>query len=102
MAISDSNSASVSSDAKSQWVALRAGKNLIGVTSDTWGGSTTATLEFSSEDSDDKSGVLQDAGVDVVFDQNRYREVHGPGYARIDVASYAGSTEITIQRLHPN
>lgn len=94
MAISSSDKVTVSANSTSDWVALSVGSNLISVTSPTWGGSTQAALQMSYDAQDATAAAVDMDGSNVVFTQNRYRTIDGPGYVRIVVTDISGPVEL--------
>lgn len=98
MAIATSNSATVSGNVSSDWVRLREGENSVSITSDTWGGSTTAALEKSDDGTEDTMSPCKIGTEAISLTGNDRFIVDGPGYVRITVANYSGSDPITIAR----
>lgn len=98
--ISDSDSAVRAANGTSDWVAIRPGRNLVAVTSPTWGGTTAAALEMSYDGTEDTAGPVEDIDEDLVFSDNRYRTVYGPGYIRI-VVTNIGAESVTLKRVSP-
>ena len=102
MAIEEDRTAVISDNGSSNWVPLRGGKaNAISVTATTWGASTTAALEISDDGTNDTMSPLKLRGVAVVLTSNDRFVIDSPGYVRIVVADYSGSTQISLTRVYP-
>ncbi len=96
MAIATGNTASVSSNATSDWVRLGPGPNKVLISSATWNGTTTAALKYSDNGTTEYSvrDLFSTSTVSTVG--NLAIDVTGPGYAAITVTSY-GSNAITLK-----
>jgi hypothetical protein len=94
MPIASTDRATVSTNTTSDWVALTHGSNVIAVTSQSWGGTTQAALEMSYNAEEDTAAAVDIDGSDVVFTENKYRAIEGPGFVRIIVTNIDDPIEL--------
>jgi hypothetical protein len=90
MAIAASNVTIISGSATGAWIPLAPGPNILSVSSPSWDGSKTATLEQSDDDSELTKSALDLSGVALAPKANKRYVVDGPGYVRATVSAYDG------------
>lgn len=95
MAIAGNGVEVISGNSTGKWLVLFPGPNSVSVSSPSWDGDKTATLEQSDSDDELTKSPLKIDGTQVSMKSNDRIIVFGPGLVRATIASYDG-TAVTV------